>query len=435
MSGQERRFRRRNHGGRLFASLGGGVLLLAALTFVFVGCGGAGQQGSQGESSQEADAPEEGSTKKAADGAAGGGSTTAKTTGGITNGMGGETTGGTTAQPGGQTMGETTGGETQQSSGQPFTAIAPPPGAQPLTEASGPPEPQGTQAESNAVDQYGQPIAPATRTVPLGQTLVAGAEDLSTGPLKNNRLVAYYGNPLSGYMGVLGETDPQTMMANLKEQTAEYSRLNPEYPAVPTIELIASTASREPGASGLYINQLPTELIEQYAQLAEENGALLLLDVQLGLATIEEEIEILRPFLERPYVHLAIDTEYSVEPGQIPGVDLGNVDGSEIAPAIQTLDAIVRENNIPDKMLLIHQFETGIVTNKQLIQPTENVEVNLHADGFGGPEAKLTKYDILVRDEATQYGGFKLFYTQDAPLLSPQEVLQLDPAPAVVTYQ
>ena len=411
----------------MLGSLGGGALLLAALLFVFVGCGGGSGQEDSGQQPSKDESPSEGSTS----GESGG-----TTNGGMTNATG-ETTGGATTRPGGTTMGETTGSTDTAAPGQAFAAIAPPAGAAPLAEASGPPEPQGTaQPETTAVDQYGNPLSPiATRTVPLGQTLVAGAEDPSDGPLKNNRLVAYYGNPLSGYMGVLGETDPQTMMAKLKEQTAAYSELDPERPAVPTIELIASTASREPGATGLYINQLPTELIEQYAKLAEENGALLLLDVQLGLATIEEEIEILRPFLERPYVHLAIDTEYSIEPGQIPGVDLGNVDGSEIAPAIQTLDAIVRENNLPDKMLLVHQFETGIVTNKQLIQPTENVEVVLHADGFGGPEAKLTKYDLLVRDEATQYGGFKLFYTQDAPLLSPQEVLQLDPAPAVVTYQ
>ena len=432
MNGQGRHFRRRNHGRRLIASVGGGGLLLAALLFVFVGCGGSQeesseQQSPQGESSREGAPPEEGSTGGATGQGAGGTTGGGTTGGGMTSGMG-ETTGG------GTTMGETTGGQAA-APGQAFTAIAPPAGAAPLAEAAGPPEPEGTQAESTAVDQYGQPLAPATRTVPLGETLVAGAEDLSDGPLKNNRLVAYYGNPLSGLMGVLGETDPQTMMANLKQQTAAYSELDPSRPAIPTIELIASTASREPGASGLYINQLPTELIEQYAQLAEDNGALLLLDVQLGLATVEEEIEILRPFLERPYVHLAIDTEYSVEPGQIPGVDLGNVDGSEIAAATQTLDAMVQENNLPPKMLLVHQFETGIVTSKELIQPTENVEVVLHADGFGGPEAKLTKYDILVRDEATQYGGFKLFYTQDAPLLSPQEVLQLDPAPAVITYQ
>ncbi len=420
MSGRGRRFRRRNHARRMVAMISMAALLLAALLFVFVGCGGSGQQGSQ----EEGGSPEQGGAEESsndAGGQAGG------TTGGTTNGMGGGATNGTTA-PSGATTGP--------APKQPFTAIAPPPGAEPLSEAPGPPEPQGTQPETTAVDQYGNPLSPiATRTVPLGQTMVAGAEDPSDGPLKNNRIVAYYGNPLSEYMGVLGETDPETMMANLKEQTAVYSKLDPERPAIPTIELIASTASREAGASGQYINQLPTDLIEQYAQLAEENGALLLLDVQLGLATIEEEIELLRPFLERPYVHLAIDTEYSVEPGQVPGVNLGNVDGTEIAPAIETLDQIVRENNLPDKMLLVHQFETGIVTNKELIQPTENVEVVLHADGFGGPEAKLTKYDILVRDEATQYGGFKLFYTQDAPLLSPQQVLQLDPAPAVVTYQ
>ena len=429
MSGRERHFRRRNHARRVVASLSTAALLLAALLFVFAGCGGSGQQGSQ----EEGGSPEGGSSQEPSEGAAGG--EAAGTTGATTNEMGGGTTGGTTASSGGGTMGGTTGGPTGSAPGQPFTAIAPPPGAEPLTEEPGPPEPQGAQVESTAVDQYGQPIGPAARTVPLGQTLVAGAQDPSDGPLKNNRLVAYYGNPLSEYMGVLGETDPETMMAKLKEQTAAYSELDPERPAIPTIELIASTASREAGASGQYINQLPTESIEQYAQLAEENGALLLLDVQLGLATIEEEIELLRPFLERPYVHLAIDTEYSVEPGQVPGVNLGNVDGSEIAPAIETLDQIVRENNLPDKMLLVHQFETGIVTSKELIQPTENVEVVLHADGFGGPEAKLTKYDMLVRDEATQYGGFKLFYTQDAPLLSPQQVLQLDPAPAVVTYQ
>jgi hypothetical protein len=98
------------------------------------------------------------------------------------------------------------------------------------------------------------------------------------------------------------------MMANLKEQTAAYSAADPDRPAVPTIELIASTAQRDPGADGTFICRLPEEEIEEYATLAEENGALLLLDVQLGRSTVADEIEALRPFLERPYVHLAIDT-------------------------------------------------------------------------------------------------------------------------------
>ena len=267
------------------------------------------------------------------------------------------------------------------------------------------------------------------------EVLVDGAEDFSDGLLKENRLVAYYGNPREGAMGVLGETDPETMMQNLKEQTAAYSAADPGRPAVPTIELIASTAQREPGEDGTYINRLPAEEIEEYATLAEENGALLLLDVQLGRSTVANEIETLRPFLERPYAHLAIDTEYYVREGEIPGVDLGGVDGAEIQGAVEALSQLVEEAGIPDKILLIHQFESGIVTDKQLIEPTENVQVVLNADGFGLAEEKTTKYDLLVGEVPIQYGGFKLFYRQDEPLLSPEQVLELDPAPVVINYQ
>ncbi len=59
----------------------------------------------------------------------------------------------------------------------------------------------------------------------------------------------------------------------------------------------------------------------------------------------------------------------------------------------------------------------------------------LNADGFGLAEEKTTKYDILVGDEPIQYGGFKLFYRQDKLLLSPEQVLELDPTPVVVNYQ
>ncbi|CAA9440375.1 MAG: putative lipoprotein [uncultured Rubrobacteraceae bacterium] len=255
---------------------------------------------------------------------------------------------------------------------------------------------------------------------PSDEALVDGAEDFSDGPLKENRLVAYYGNPREGAMGVLGETDPETMMANLKEQTAAYSAADPGRPAVPTIELIASTAQRDPGEDGTYINRLPAEEIEEYATLAEENGALLLLDVQLGQSTVADEIETLSSFLEHSYVHLAIDTEYYVREGEIPGVDLGGVDGAEIQGAVEALSQLVEEAGIPDK---------------QLIEPTENVQVVLNADGFGLAEEKTTKYDLLVGEEPIQYGGFKLFYRQDEPLLSPDQVLELDPAPVVINYQ
>lgn len=287
----------------------------------------------------------------------------------------------------------------------------------------------GARLERKALGKDGE------RSVPAGRTLVAGAEDASDGPLKDHRLVAYYGTPLSDQMGVLGEHPPEEMMELLRRQAAAYSAADPSRPAIPTIELIASIAQREPGADGLYVAQTDPEIIRRYARLAREHGALLMLDVQLGRASVMEEVRALREFLELPHVHLAIDTEYAVGPGEVPGVHLGSVDGREINRAIGYLDRLVEEGDIPDKVLMVHQFQSGIVTGKGVIRPTDDVQVVLHADGFGRATDKFMKYRVLVRDQPVQYGGFKVFYNLDEPVLEPEQVLMLDPAPAVVTYQ
>lgn len=340
---------------------------------------------------------------------------------------------------------EKTGADTGKDAEKPYAAIAPAEDAVPLAKNIEDDYAQRVLKEedlattgSAASAQYGEETTGGQseeRSVPLGQTLLAGKEDPSDGPLKENRIVAYYGTPASELMGVLGESKPEAMMEDLKKQTAAYSNADPERPAVPAIEFIASIAQRDPGPDGLYVSQADPKVIEQYANLAEENDALLILDVQLGRATVMQEIEILEPFLKRPNVHLAIDTEYSIDAGQVPGQDLGTVDGSEIQDAVEYLDALAGREDIPDKLLMVHEFQQGIVANKQVIQPTEDVEIALHADGFGAPEDKFAKYGLLARDEPIQYGGFKVFYQQDTPVLEPKQVLALDPAPAVVTYQ
>ncbi len=385
------------------------VVLVAAISF---GCGGS--SGGEGASP-------------------GGGNGDAATT----SGGDGETNGAT----GGQSAGE--GSETADASDapeRPYAALEPAADAEPLSENVS--EDYLTQIlgeEAGAAGgQYGEETTQADvpeRSVPLGEMLLEGEEDASDGPLGGNRIVAYYGTPLSNLMGILGESEPEAMMEQLIEQTQAYSDADPERPAIPMIEFIASIAQRDPGPEGLYVGQADPEVIEEYVRLAEENDALLMLDVQLGRATVMQEIEILEEFLKEPNVHLAIDTEYSIDEGQVPGVDLGTVDGAEIQEAVEYLDELVERENIPDKMLMVHQFQEGIVTGKEAIQPTENVQVALHADGFGAPEDKFAKYGQLVRDEPIQYGGFKVFYQQDTPVLEPEQVLALDPVPAIVTYQ
>ncbi|GAB4074901.1 lipoprotein [Barrientosiimonas marina] len=310
----------------------------------------------------------------------------------------------------------------------PYQAIEPPEDAKPFKERY---SEKVRKKMPHAEAHGGDP----DRTVPLGQTLLKGKEDKTNGPLKDHRLVAYYGTPNSEHMGVLGEMPPEEMMEELKEKTRAYSKADPSHPAVPMIELISTVAQRKPGESGDYITDTPDEDIERYAKLAKEHGALLLLDVQLGRAPVMKEVKKLKPYLKLPYVHLAIDTEYSVDEGEIPGEDLGQVDGSEIQKAVEYVNDLVEENHLPDKMVLVHQFGNGVVQNKDKINPTEHVEVPLNYDGFGDPAIKMSAYGKLVRKQGMQYGGFKLFYQNDDPLLKPKQVLKLDPAPAVINYQ
>jgi hypothetical protein len=86
-------------------------------------------------------------------------------------------------------------------------------------------------------------------------------------------------------------------------------------------------------------------------------------------------------------------------------------------------------------VLVVHRFTEHMLTNAATIRPTPQVQVVITMDGFGAPAAKLSKYDLFIRDERVQFAGLKLFYKQDLPLLPPREVVDLDPPPNLVIYQ
>jgi hypothetical protein len=221
----------------------------------------------------------------------------------------------------------------------------------------------------------------------------------------------------------------------LKEQTAGYTAADPSRPALCTIELIASMATGEPGSDGLWLLRLPHSKIEQYSQLAEKHGCLLLLDIQIGYDTVANDIAAIMPFLQRPHVHLAIDPEFHVDPGEVPGEHYGSVTAADVAHAGQVLGDLVRQHNLPDKVLVVHQFRDDMLPDKEKIRPMPNVDLVLMMDGWGSMESKVGNYDYFVREQLIQYGGMKLFYRQDEPVMTPGQVLELEPKPLVICYQ
>ncbi len=255
--------------------------------------------------------------------------------------------------------------------------------------------------------------------------------------LPAKRLVTYYGNPLSKQMGILGEIPPDEMIQRLKQQLQAYAAANPE-PARPfqgALELVAIVAQEDPGRDGLYRLRMDSEVIEEVIGWAEQNNFLIILDIQVGRSVVAPEIRSLLPFLRRPNVHLALDPEFAMRPHEKPGEEIGSHDADDVNVAIDMLAELVTAENIPPKVLLVHRFTEKMLTNYRKIKADSRVQVAVIMDGFGAPALKIDHYNAFVAFQRVQYTGIKLFYKQDKPLMSPKDVLSLEPTPDIVIYQ
>ena len=249
------------------------------------------------------------------------------------------------------------------------------------------------------------------------------------------RVVSYYGNPMSKRMGILGEIAPDSMLARLARQAAAYAAVDSGRPVIPALELIATVAQASPGKSSLYRLRMSDSLIARVAGWAEKNHYLLILDVQTGRSTVAAEIAPLMKYLARPYVHLALDPEFSVSAKRIPGKVIGRMDAADVNIASGMLATLVDSLQLPPKMLIVHRFTSPMLSNHQKIKLDPRVQVVIDMDGFGPPRLKYGSYKAYVHDRPVQFAGFKVFYKNDKPMLTPAQVLELDPVPLFVMYQ
>jgi hypothetical protein len=250
-----------------------------------------------------------------------------------------------------------------------------------------------------------------------------------------SRIVTYYGNPLSKKMGILGELPPAEMMAGLEREAAAWQKADPGTRVRPGLELVATVAADAPGPSGFYRTRMPDALIEKVIGWARSKGWLVILDVQVGHAAVKDEVLRLRPFLERPDVHLALDPEFDMPAGVAPGKRIGTTDARGVNDAIRLLASMVEAKKLPPKLLLVHRFTGGMLTNSAAVKLDPRVQVVMIMDGYGSPAFKRTAYRIAIRHDPVEFAGIKLFYKNDKPRMTPKEALELTPGPSVVIYQ
>jgi hypothetical protein len=258
--------------------------------------------------------------------------------------------------------------------------------------------------------------------------------------LPRNRIVAYYGNPLSKKMGVLGEYPKDEMLKKLDGEVAKWAKADPSHPVIPALHLIATVAQGAPGKNGLYRLQMRDSMVNEIYSWIKAKHGVFFIDVQVGKSTLQAELPRLRPFLENPDVHLAVDPEFSMAPsGAVPGTKIGTLDAKDINWAVNFLDEIAKSKNLPPKILIVHRFTRKMVTNAHDIHYTPHVQVVMDMDGWGPPWLKFDSYHDYIKREPVQFTGFKLFYHNDTKkgnaMLTPAEVLRLNPKPLYIQYQ
>ncbi|HLP14921.1 MAG TPA: hypothetical protein VK470_01610 [Bacteroidota bacterium] len=254
------------------------------------------------------------------------------------------------------------------------------------------------------------------------------------------RIVAYYGNLYSKRMGILGEYPPDELWKRLNTEVKAWEKADASTPVQPAIHYIAVVAQGSPMKSGKYCMRMPSAQIDSALAIAKMGNAIVFLDVQVAQSNLQTEVPLLEKYLKMPQVHLAIDPEFSMQEGKIPGRKIGTLDAADINFCSDYLVKLVKENHLSPKILIVHRFTQGMVTNYKNIAVHPEVQIVMNMDGWGEPVLKHSTYKDYIYRQPVQFTGFKLFYKNDLKkpphrMIMPPELIALKPQPIYIQYQ
>ncbi|WP_048545223.1 hypothetical protein [Nostocoides jenkinsii] len=269
------------------------------------------------------------------------------------------------------------------------------------------------------------------RTVPL-------LPDGGILPLHRRRMIALYGSPLTPSLGMLGEQDAQASVARVTALTQEYRTVLESDAVFPAFELIATVAAAAPGADGTYSAPTDPADLLPWIEVAEHSGIYCVLDLQPGNADLLDQAKKYADLLTHPWVGLAIDPEWKLLPGERPLTRIGHVEIEEVNRVAAWLADLVRQHNLPPKILTLHQFQLQMIRDRdQLDLDHDELQVVVHVDGSGSQPQKQATWNVIREDLSPRiYLGWKNFEDEDSPMLTVAEtVATVQPTPSFISYQ
>ncbi len=273
------------------------------------------------------------------------------------------------------------------------------------------------------------PARAAAKPVPPPAELPRGGRRI----FPDHRVVAYYGAPQDEALGALGIGTPDQAARKLVKVARKYAKKT--RPELPALELISTIATAAPGNDGMYRMHQSDAVIERYLRAARKIKGLLVLDIQPGRADFLSEARRLERWLREPDVGIALDPEWHVGPAELPGKVIGSVGADAVNEVSDYVARFVTEHRLPEKLFVVHQFTSGMIKDKHLVQQRPGLAITMNVDGFGDRPNKISKYALFTSELTRFNDGFKLFYEEDTNLMTPGAVLDLRPPPDLVVYE
>ena len=251
------------------------------------------------------------------------------------------------------------------------------------------------------------------------------------------RMIAMYGHPSGDALGVMGEQSPTEAVERLRPMVEQYQALE-EQPVIPAFEIIVTVASEFPGEDGDYSNEGAPEDFVGYIDAITEAGGYAVLDLQPGRASFLEQAKRYEELLKRPNVGLAIDPEWQIGADEMPMQRIGNTTAAEVDEVARWLADLTRENDLPQKVFIVHQFQLQMVRDREQIDTSHpELAFVIHADGHGTPDLKFETWNVLRQGLSDDwFMAWKNFIDEDTPTFTPEQTYEtVNPRPWFVSYQ
>ena len=250
------------------------------------------------------------------------------------------------------------------------------------------------------------------------------------------RYVAYYGHPDTEALGALGEQGPAKTRQVMQQFVEAYAGDGSQ--VIPTFEMIASVASAGPTDDGDYSYEWPPETFDPWIEFAAANDMYVIFDLQSGRDDFLSQAVQYEELLKLPFVGLALDPEWRLTDTQVHLQQVGTVDSAEINETVNWVADLVRDNGLPQKMMIVHQFRTSMITNRADIVERPEIQMIVQMDGDGLEAQKDATWASLLEgaDDAHWSWGWKNFFDEDEPgPPSPESTMGKVPTPVYVSYQ